>query len=482
MRVFLGIPFAAPPVGPLRWRPPQPVAPWTAPRDATRFGPACMQPDSGYPRKVSEDCLTLNLWVPGGAGPDAPVLVWIHGGAFYEGSGSDDIYEGTRLARRTGAIVVTINYRLGALGFLALPALAKEAGREASPSYGLLDQRAALAWLHRNVAAFGGDPARVTIFGGSAGAWNVCAHMASPGSRGLFARAIMESGSCSNTLYFSPADAEDQGARLAAAVGCTGPDRLACLRARPAAALVAALPMKRSLPLAPGVWWGPVVDGVELPRLPIDAMRAGDFAHVPFLVGWNRDEGILHTVGLHDVTTDELSGFIKTIFGFEPVGLVKARYVRPTAKAALTDIVTDGIFACSTRRAARAVSGHGVPVYVYRWTHALDDPKAHPLGATHSVELFFVWGQGSMGIGLSQRERALSDTIMDAWGAFARTGDPGTARRPWPRFTATRDQDLVLDLAPHVEAGADADVCRFWDGLERYRLGGLRGRVAPHSP
>jgi len=195
VRAFLGVPFAAPPVGALRWRPAADVPSWTAPRDATAVGPACPQLTAPRYARTDEDCLTLNVWTPSGGAPAKPVLFWIPGGGFVEGSGGYRLYDGARLAAREDAVVVTINYRVGALGFMAHPALARELGRAASPSYGLLDQRAALIWIQRNVRAFGGDPGSVTIFGESAGAFSVCVHLAMPASRGLFARAIMESGS-----------------------------------------------------------------------------------------------------------------------------------------------------------------------------------------------------------------------------------------------------------------------------------------------
>lgn len=212
VREFLGIPFAAPPVGALRWRAPQSVAPWSIPRDATRRARACTQlKRGGVGAESGEDCLTLNVWTPVGAGQRLPVLVWIHGGAFVNGSGADPLYDGALLAARAHAVVVTVNYRLGPLGFMSHRQLADEAGRAVSPSLGILDQRAALQWVRRNVVAFGGDPDSVTLFGQSAGAFSVCTHLASPGSRGLFARAIMESGACADMLYFDGETAAAQG-------------------------------------------------------------------------------------------------------------------------------------------------------------------------------------------------------------------------------------------------------------------------------
>ncbi len=230
-REFLGIPFAAPPVGALRWQAPAPVTPWSTPRAATHRGAACPQPDTGFPRNTSEDCLTLNVWVPGGrSSTPLPVLLWIPGGAFYQGSGGDDLYDGAKLAARTRTIVVTINYRLGPLGFMSHRELSAEQHVAVSPAVGLLDQRAAMQWVRDEISKFGGDPTQVTLFGESAGAWSICSHLASPASRGLFARAIMQSGACSDALYFDGPTAQAQADQLAAAVGCLGPKTLECLR------------------------------------------------------------------------------------------------------------------------------------------------------------------------------------------------------------------------------------------------------------
>jgi para-nitrobenzyl esterase len=467
VRAYLGIPYAAPPTGALRWRPPADVAPWTGARDATRFGSACTQLDGDeLRRKSAEDCLTINVWAPRGGAPDKPVLVFIPGGAFVEGSAGFPLYDGARLAERTGSVVATIDYRVGALGFLALPALAREVGRDAAPSFGLLDQQAALRWVQRNVRAFGGDPSRVTIFGESAGAWSVCAHMTMPGSRGLFARAIMESGACADPLYFGAREAEAQGAALATALGC-GADDLACLRGKSAEAVVRALPSKRGMVVPPGVWWGPVIDGTDLPEVPLVAIRAGRAADVPLLLGWNRDEGVLHTARLDDVTAGDVASFVRDSFGDAAAFAVALRYRRPTPKDALTDVITDGAFACESRRAARALAARGAPVFLYELTHALDHPRAHPLGATHSVELWFVFGNTDGGIGLSDDEVPLSHVVMDAWGRFARSGDPSGGGLAWPRYSTERDELLVLDTKPAVQAGVKAEACDFWDHFER---------------
>jgi para-nitrobenzyl esterase len=465
VREFLGIPYAAPPVGALRWRAPAPAAAWTAPHDATRRGPACPQPTEGFHRDTSEDCLNLNVWVPDGALGKRPVLVWIHGGAFYQGSGGDELYDGADLARRTRMIVVTINYRLGALGFLSQRGLAKEQGRDVLPAVGLLDQRAALQWVQRNIAAFGGDPANVTLNGESAGAWSECAQLTMPGSRGLFARAIVQSGACSDALYFTADTANAQGDELAEKVGCTGDDVAACLRGKSADELVAALPFRRGLLLLPGVWWGPIVDGVELPRMPLASIGAGDFARVPLMIGTARDEGTLHTIAYDAVSPDELAWFVRTTFGDRAVAPVVARYGRPTPKAALTEIVTDGIFRCNTRRIARLIAERGVPVYLYEWTHSLDGPPwVHSLGPTHGILLFFLFGVTTEGIGPSKAEEPLVDLVGELWANFARTGNPGHG---WPRYTAERDEHFTIDLPPSVGAALDREACDFWDALPR---------------
>ena len=381
VREFLGIPYATAP----RWHAPAVVAPWPAPRDATRRGPACPQP---HRSDTAEECLNLNVWVPDGE--KLPVLVWIHGGAFYRGSGGDDIFDGARLARRAHVIVVTINYRLGALGFLSQRALAKEQGKDVLPAVGLLDQRAALQWVQRNIAAFGGDPANVTLDGESAGAWSECAQLVMPGSRGLFARVIIQSGACSDALYFSQDAANAQGDELATKVSCTGSDVAACLRGKSADELVGALPFRRGLLLLPGVWWGPIVDGLELPRLPLTAIRDGEFARVPLIIGTARDEGALHTAMYDAVSTDEFAWFVRTTFGEAAVAPVVGRYTE-TPKAALSRVVTEGIFRCNSRRVARLVAARGVPVYLYEWAHTLAGPPlAHALGPTHGVDQIFL--------------------------------------------------------------------------------------------
>ena len=452
LREFLGIPYATAP----RWKPPGEVAAWSTPRDATKYAVACPQPEKGYHRDTGEECLHLNIWAP--PGDHLPVFFWIHGGGFWQGGGSDDMYVGANLARRAHAIVVTINYRLGPLGFGSHPALAAEQGVKVLPAFGLLDQRAAMQWVQRNIAAFGGDPKNVTIAGESAGGWSVCAQLAMPGSRGLFARAIIMSGACSDALYFTPEKANAQGEQLAAAVGCTGADVAACLRSKSADELAAALPYRRGLLLQPGVWWGPIVDGRELPKLPLAAIRAGEAARVPLMMGIAKDEGALHVAFLEDVKPDELAWFVGDVFGERAIAPVVARYHRDTPKQSLSAVVSDGIFRCNARRVARAELAHSVPVYLYEFAHALDGPpQVHALGPTHGIDLFFLFGITAEGVGPGAREQPLVQLVQESWGKFAH-GDA-----PWPPSEGSRYQ--ILDVEPALATHLGGDVCDFWDSL-----------------
>ncbi|MBE3072700.1 MAG: carboxylesterase family protein, partial [Acidobacteria bacterium] len=288
IRVFSGVPYAAPPVGALRWQAPQPVAPWPGARDATKAGPGCMQgrvfSDIVLP-ELSEDCLTLNIHTPArAAGDRLPVMVWIHGGGFQAGAGAEPRHDGLAFARK-GIVVVTINYRLGVFGFFVHPELTRESGRHASGNYGMLDQVAALRWVRENIAAFGGNPRNVTIFGESAGSFAVSALMASPLAQGLFHKAIGESGAFftagSGTLALALlADGEQQGVEFAASMGA---DSLAALRAQPAQAVLDAATKSR-------VRCAPNLDGYFLTEDVWAVYAAGKQSQVPLLAGWNADE------------------------------------------------------------------------------------------------------------------------------------------------------------------------------------------------
>jgi para-nitrobenzyl esterase len=474
-RQFTGIPFAAPPLGDLRWKPPADVTPWTSTFDATQSAAPCLgfSLNGLVATGTSEDCLTLNVWTPLAQTSGAPVLVWIYGGAFILGNAEDPGYDGSALAAGQNVVVVTMNYRLGPLGFLSSQALATEESVAVAPSFGLLDQRAALQWVQRNIAAFGGDPNNVTLFGESAGAWSTCTHLTMPGSAGLFQKAIMESGNCGGPLYVTAADAQAQAQQLAQALSCTDPStELACMRAVDGGTVLTALAGRTAGIGATGATWGPVVDGVELPVLPIHALEAGSFTKVPLLLGTNHDEGNLFTY-LYDQTAplsaSDVQAIVQTSFGAANAPAIVARYAGssyPTPDASLSAVITYGVFACATRRAARAVVAAGVPVFLYQFTHAFNPGLASGLGAAHSFEIPFVWGNTWLGARPPDTDQPLIDAMQGYWGRFAAASDPnGGGSAAWPAYATSSDQNIVLDLTVATASGLDASECDFWDSL-----------------
>ena len=434
---FLGVPYARPPVGELRWRAPEPAARWSGVRDAAAYGNRCPAAAStNGPRSETEDCLFLNVQRPADvhSGQRLPVYFWIHGGGLQNGSSNQ--HDGGLIVRRTGVVVVTVNYRLGVFGFLAHPALTGEAGQ--SGNYGLLDQQAALRWVHRNIAAFGGDPGRVTVGGESAGGWSVCAHLSAPGSRGLFGAAVIQSGSCpSQTL----AQGEATGGSVAQAVGCTdAATALACLRAVPAGRLVDVTGAQSRF-----------VRGVPaLPADPDAAVRSGAFARVPVLIGANRDEGRTFTQGFIGQGREQYEGFVRATFAGR-ADAVLARYPWPAgadqftaaylAGAVFTDAgLAAGIGGCTNRDLTRVLAGY-TPTYAYEFGHrtgpGLTPIPGYVWGAGHAAELAYLWPSFDNGTPIAPTfnaaERRLAADMVDAWGAFVRTGRPqsaGPAR--WP--------------------------------------------------
>ncbi len=472
---FLGIPFAAPPVGALRWKPPQPAAAWTEARDATKKGPFCPQLNALSPSPMpgtSEDCLTLNVWTPStAAGAKAPVLFWVHGGGFILGSGAEATYDGQALSEATGSVVVTINYRLGPLGFLAHAALASEdAAYPSAGMYGFEDQRAALVWAKNNIQAFGGDPDNLTLFGESAGGISTCLHLISPLSKGLFHRAIIESGPCETGTGILEKDAEAQGDDLAKAVGCGDPaTALACLRGKAADELLVALPGKKGLISGEGVSWFPMVDGLNIPDQPSTLLAAGKIAKVPVILGSNKNEGTLFfTIGASAKDDAEYEALMSAIFANQGAKIVaqypSAKY--GSAKDAAAEAFGDGAFVCPTRRTARALAKAGVPTYLYHFVHA---PKAlfPNLGAFHSAELPFIFGNPHLGIMLAAaEEQALSKAMIGYWSRLSLTGDPNSKEAlAWPSYDAASDSNVVLDLTLSTQSGLKKDACEFWEGI-----------------
>ncbi|MFC4121181.1 carboxylesterase/lipase family protein [Nonomuraea zeae] len=445
---FLALPYAAPPVGDLRWRAPRPARSWSGVRDAARWGNRCpAAAGSNGPRSETEDCLYLNVFRPSGtqAGRRLPVLFWIHGGGLVNGSANQ--HDGTLIAQLEDVVVVSVNYRLGVLGFLAHPALTAEAGQ--SGNYGLLDQQAALRWVRRNIGAFGGDPRQVTIDGESAGGFSVCAHLTAPASAGLFGRGIIQSGSCVSRPV---AEGEQSGTSIAATLGC--PDdgaAVACLRALSAARLVDG-PQFTSF-----VHGGPV-----LPESPDTAVRAGRFQRVPLIVGSNRDEGRTFLQGNRGWSRQRYEEWVRALFGGR-ADAVLARYPWPAQSDQFTSayltgaIFTDsgflaGIGGCSTLRFIEALSAH-TRVYGYRFDHRTGpgltpEPIGYEWGAGHAAELAYLWPSFDNGTPIAPTfdaaERRLARDMVHYWGAFTRTGRPqARGSAGWPDVNRT---SLIMSL------------------------------------
>jgi para-nitrobenzyl esterase len=481
---WLGIPYAAPPIDALRWKSPQPAAPWTEPLDASEVGSSCIQTDflSGQVAPGgSEDCLSLNVFAPTEASEGArPVMVWIHGGAFELGSGhGNGDYSGEHLAPVGDVIVVSFNYRLGPLGFLALPSLtAEDPARPSSGNYGLEDQRLALEWVQRNIAAFGGDPDNVTVFGESAGGISGCAHLISPESDGLFHRVLIESGPCS--LIATPlAAAEQQGQQLADAVSCGGladaAAELACLRATSPSDLLTALPNDPNLLSGNDTNWSPNIDGLVVPEAPSVMLENGNLADVPVLLGSNADEATLFlslgmVTDIDEPTYATLVGDYATSIGSDQATLLTqypaASYASPSA--AFAAMMGHAIFNCPTRRMARQLAAAGNDTFLYHFTYEPDFPLfGGGLGAFHAAEVAFVFGTKIFTfVELTPDEQPLVDAMMGYWSRFSTTGDPNGGDVAWPKYDAAGDTHLTLDLAG-IATGSDllAAECDFWDSL-----------------
>ncbi len=470
--VFKGIPYASPPVDSRRWRPPEPPVCWDGIRSATMFGSICMQPgvaaDPESEPIGSEDCLTLNVWTPDPRrGAHLPVLVFVHGGYFTWGSSSAringvEVYDGARLASEGRAVVVTINYRLGVLGFIGHPALTKESPHHASGNYGLLDQVAALSWVQRNIEGFGGDPTRVTLFGQSAGAISTASLYASPLARGLFAGAIMHSGSgAAHPL----SESEQAGVELARNVACDDQrDVLGCLRARSPAQLVTGLPES----FGGGYGFGPTIDGWVLPEQPLDLVREGRGNHVPLVVGVTADEYTTMIRNHIDRPIDNEANYAAFLRGRLGAGRATAILERYPAdgyaspSAALVAFFGDVSFVCPSRQFTRAAALHA-PVRRFVYRHVFENgPLAH-LRAAHGFDLMMVFGN-FVDVVPTASERQLSDGMRAAWARFAATGDPGDAHElQWPVYDPQADTYLELDVPPQIAQGFRRSECDYWD-------------------
>jgi para-nitrobenzyl esterase len=457
VRVYRGIPFAAPPVGALRWQPPQPVVPWTGVHDGSRFGHDPMQvvepSRASRAARVSEDCLTLNIWAPAAVpAGGAPVLVWFDGGGFTAGTGARASTDGERFAER-GAVLVTVNYRVGVFGYLAHPLLSAESPHGSSGNYGVLDQIAALRWIREEIAAFGGDPARVTAFGESAGGASVALLLVSPLARGLVDRVIMQSPGSFRPLC-PLADAE----RAGTIVG----DDLAAMRAMPADALLALNgqinPVVRGLTVPRPL--RPIIDGWVVDRDEPDAFASGAFAPLPTIVGSNANEGGFFAPGIPVASVDALRAYLSANFpGAADEAWAQYGVERDADVAqAVADVFGDAQFSYGAQMLARTFAAHQPQTFRYVFAHE-GEARTPPV---HADEIPYVFGTGSFGAA----DRDVADAMLAAWVNFAATGDPNGPFAPaWPRYDARRDNALTFAAGFPEQTGWRASRLAF---VERY--------------
>jgi para-nitrobenzyl esterase len=463
LRVFHNIPFAAPPTGDLRWRPPAAVQPWSGVRDGTKYSPACPQPVTPDPKTgepiMNEDCLYLDVWTPAqSADEKLPVMIFFFGGAFGKvaPTGSLDFYNATLLANK-GVVVVTPNYRLGALGFLAHPELDAESGHNSSGNYGIMDQVAAMQWVQQNIASFGGDPSRVTIFGQSAGGESVLIHLVSPGSKGLYQQALVESGpfwAHGPTIdnVHSKADAEQFGQEYAKSLGYSGPDAMAKMRTVSVAALINATPW-------PASSWGnthtlkfePTIDGWVLPDSVDNTFLLRKENPVPFVIGTNAGDGQTLSANAN-MSVADYQTLVRNYFG-KDADKVLAQY--PASSPAevqirLAQIMERYDFADAAKFAAGSMADLNRDTYLYRYSYLLPGPIGQENGVFHGSETFLLFGSGP----LLNADPAVSNTLVDGWTRFAKTGNPnGGPGVTWPQYTSAGGQYLDINSTVSVKTG-----------------------------
>ncbi|MYM66742.1 carboxylesterase family protein [Pseudoduganella sp. FT55W] len=452
VKSFKGIPFAAPPVGKLRWQAPQAAAKWKGARKADHFAARCMQlplfSDMVFRSDgVSEDCLYLNVWTPAKSAKEKlPVLVYFYGGGFAAGDGSEPRYDGESMAAK-GIVTLTVNYRLNVFGFMAHPELTKESPHRASGNYGLMDQAAALQWVKKNIAAFGGDPARVTIAGESAGSFSVSAQMINPQAKGLIAGAIGESGSLLGHMAPAPlSTAEQMGAAFAQGVGAA---TLAELRALPAQQLLDATKK-------PGAWFFAIQDGYVIPRSPTAIYAAGEQAKVPLLAGWNSYEGHYKQIlGESEPTAENFSAALQKLYGDQAAAAQQA--YSGDVKQAATELASDRFIGFGTWK---WIDSHartsGKPTYRYYYTRARPGQE----GANHSVEIEYALGNlnGNKVYAWTDEDRALSAQMQAYFANFIKTGNPNGAGLPeWPQASSGAGSRLMKLDVPSVAITATDD-------------------------
>jgi para-nitrobenzyl esterase len=479
--VWRGIPYAAAPVGELRWKAPQPTPAWSGTRDALKFGDRCMQreltPGIPGPKNISEDCLFLNIWRPAKQGK-FPVMVWIHGGGYIIGGGDDQTYWGDRLARDHGVVVVTINYRLNIFGFFAAPALRAEDPNHSVGGYGSMDQAFALKWVHDNIAKFGGDPGNVTVFGESAGGWSTCTMLATPLAKGLFQHVVIESGGCEASR--DPESAYRVSEKSFKALGCK-PKDIACMRKLPARELMA----KGSVSILGGFEYAPNHDGHVLTATPLEMIRQGNFNRAAVMIGTNLDEFAGATKLIRKYYFTPARDYEKNLEN--SYGISKAQAQKLVELYPLSDfqsrpvlaygraIAADAALACPALRAATALAGQNAPVFLYRFD--FDEFNfSKTAGVFHGLEIPFVFGNLDRSYTKSLiagddlvAAKKLSKTMEAYWTNFAKTGDPnGPARAElpiWPRFNGARPEVQVLDSEVRNKPVDYKERCEFWDNF-----------------
>lgn len=467
---YLGIPYAAAPIGALRWQPPTDPACWSETLQATAFGPICAQLESeAGPVIGDEDCLSLNVWAPQSTGPH-PVMVFVHGGGHTTGSSSNPLYDGAHLARTYDVVVVTINYRLGALGYLADASLDADDPRGVSGNYGLLDQIHALGWVADNAAAFGGDADRVTLFGESAGAVSTCAVLGAPASDGLVHGAIVESGTCSfrNASTYH-ADVTDPW--IAASSCAADADVAACLRALPFADVLTSSPTGFPSVSALGQVWSAYVDGETMPASTLDRFESGALADVAFVVGANAEETARDIPPLQEAAYEAL---VQATFGPLADEVLEVYPVADyaSATAAYVALSSDVKFICGARGAARAAREGGGPTYRYHFSYdGYDAGPTADASAFHGLELVYVFGNFAslfpppLRYSANADDETIAATMGEAWTTFAKSGDPSTMALAWPSYAEGDDPYAGLDVPPANGDGVRTVQCDFWDGF-----------------
>lgn len=493
VRGFLGVGFARPPASPRRWSAPEAPQAFEGVRPVNAFGPNCFQianpdrPGEDLTEDISEDCLYLNIWtLETDAEADLPVMVWIHGGGNQNGSGSVALYDGLSFARDQQVVLVTLNYRLGPLGYLGHEALNAEAPSGTSGNYGLLDIIAALEWVRAHIAPFGGDPDTVMIFGESAGAVNTCNMIASPLAEGLFHRAAMQSGDCSASLpdLFNETEAGPSavsvGEEAAVALGCDGEaDVLACMRAVPPEELYDALDPVVARFFggdADKTLYAPITDGYVLPGAPETLLQSGEVNPTPLLVGANADEAGLWRVQIEALITGVAAYefLVEDAFDDDPDLLLNgpsaeviALYPASTeeeAEDAFKQLFGDASFVCNARRAARAMSALGEPVWMYNFQRV--PPFLSAFGAFHGAEIPYVFNTLNPDSPYAPADEALARELQGYWANFARTGDPDGPGLPnWPPYYASTDEIMVLDAPLSTDFEFRKEKCDLLDRL-----------------